>query len=581
MSMTPMPHQVDGMNWCLDKNAALIAADMGTGKTGIACLSWIAWKSFGEKGRTLIICPATIKLNWMRELNNWVDSSTIVVDQPDIGIASGKHWPENDVVIINYDILHRHQRDLEDEDWGIVIIDESHNIRNSSALRTKCVVGGRVMEKIKEKGKPPKTVLKNTFKGIRAKRKIVMTGTPILNKPVEIFTSLKWLDKATWGNYRFFTERYCDAQPAGYGRATDVSGASNLRELHDRLKKTIMFRVLKKDVLKNLPPKIHQIIPLPAPDSVKMAIDEQLRMWTLAESTVKSLREKRDAAKVARNRDEYARLGMQLRSVNGELITNMSRARKDLGVSKIPLVVQHVEDILSTAGPDKKVVVFAHHTEVLHTLAAHFQPRGVAFIDGSTPTQDRMAVVDRFQTDPACRVAVLSILAAGVGTTMTASDHVVMAEADWRPGINDQAEDRTHRIGQTRGVLVQYLVYDGSVDAIIIQRNIEKQKIIDSAIDGKEPVPTPFNGSQPTLNEVTCEMIGKAMSPSTMAATRRGIAILTSTLNDPILGASEAHRAAIEKLDALDEWTAKQAGRGLQIVRLYSGQLPPSVRLSI
>jgi hypothetical protein len=156
-----------------------------------------------------------------------------------------------------------------------------------------------------------------------------------------------------------------------------------------------------------------------------------------------------------------------------------------------------------------------------------------------------------------------------------------MAEADWRPGINDQAEDRTHRIGQTRGVLVQYLVYDGSVDGLIIQRNIEKQKIIDSAIDGKEPVPTPFNGSQPTLNEVTCEMIGKAMSPSTMAATRRGIAILTSTLNDPILGASEAHRAAIEKLDALDEWTAKQAGRGLQIVRLYSGQLPPSVRLSI
>jgi hypothetical protein len=236
---------------------------------------------------------------------------------------------------------------------------------------------------------------------------------------------------------------------------------------------------------------------------------------------------------------------------------------------------------MTTGGPDKKVVVFAHHTEVLHTLAAHFEPYGVAFIDGSTPTQDRMAIVDRFQTDPKCRIAVLSILAAGVGTTMTASNHVVMAEADWRPGINDQAEDRTHRIGQTRGVLVQYLVYDGSVDAIIIQRNIEKQKIIDSAIDGKEPVSTPDIGSQPNQNEVTCEMIGKAMSPSVMAATRRGIAILTSTLDDPTLGASDAHRTAIEKLDSLDEWTAKQAGRGLQIVRLYSGRLPPSVRIAI
>lgn len=433
-----MPHQRQAVSFGLKHGKMLLGADPGTGKTAVAAILATNWLWTGAT-KVLVVCPATLKLNWLREIEQWNEVSATRIPDLSIGIASGSYFPDDcHIVIINYDILHRHKQQIEETQWDLAILDESHAIRNRNSLRSKMVVGGVSMEKIKERGKPTKQKIKERFTGIKARYKLALSGTPILNKPIEIWTTLKWLDSEKWGNYKWFTERYCGAAPTGWGGSMDVSGCTNAKELHHRLQ-NLMFRVLKKDVLKDLPPKIQQIIPLPAPQSVKVTLDKQLKEWGLHEPTLKELRRRREEAKLAHNQEEFERLGLQLRQAQSAGLAAMSTYRKELGISKIPLVVQHVEDALENG---TKIIVFAHHLEVITTIASNLMKYNPVVIHGGTPNDKRQAAVDKFQADPSVRVAVLSILAAGVGITLTASSHVVFAECDWRPGINSQALDR-------------------------------------------------------------------------------------------------------------------------------------------
>jgi SWI/SNF-related matrix-associated actin-dependent regulator of chromatin subfamily A-like protein 1 len=147
-------------------------------------------------------------------------------------------------------------------------------------------------------------------------------------------------------------------------------------------------------------------------------------------------------------------------------------------VAKIPHVIEHLQDALAESA---KVVCFAHHREVIHAISAEFG-EACAVVYGDTPAPDRQAAVDRLQTDPECRLFVGGITVAGTGITLTASSHIVFAEYDWRPGVMSQAEDRCHRIGQRESLLAQYLVFDGSIDAIMATRNVEKEDIIAAAL---------------------------------------------------------------------------------------------------
>lgn len=582
-ALKPMPHQMDGVKFCMGREGSLIACDQGTGKTGMACLSMIAWTQLGEclakESSVLIVCPATLKLNWKREIEAWWESSIIAGDVPEIGIASGKVWPDAPVIIANYDILEGHQKEIEAIEWDLVILDEAHAIKNRSAMRSKMICGGRQMEKVVEKvtigGKQvekKRNRVKRVFAGVRAKRRIAMTGTPILNAPVEIYNQLRWLQPGKWDNYNWFIERFCDAAP-GYSGRLEPRGASNLDELNRRLK-SVVFRVLKKDVLKDLPPKMRQIIPLPAPQSIQATLDAQINEWRLAAPAIQELQERRKAAKVASNQEEYEAIGEQLSGARNATLSKMSEMRKAIGVSKIPVAVHHIKDSLDAGG---KVVVFAHHKEVLHTLAAELESFGVAFIDGDVELEDRQSAVDRFQTDPNCRVAVLSILAAGVGITLTASSHVIMVESDWRPGINSQAEDRCHRIGQKDSVLVQHLVYDGSLDASIIKKCIEKQKIIDSAIDGRT-----FVKPSPGRTEIERDLEAAAGNATSHKQAQKAVRAM-SLLSNPALSRhiSPVHASDIRRINEIENLNAKQIGVAMMIASKYRHLLPFSVRIEL
>jgi SWI/SNF-related matrix-associated actin-dependent regulator 1 of chromatin subfamily A len=422
--------------------------------------------------------------------------------------------------------------------------------------------------------------------GIGARRKVFMSGTPIVNRPAELFTLLNALDPARWGNWWKYAHRYCAAVSTRFG--LDASGASNLDELHHALRSTIMVRRLKKDVLTDLPAKRRQVIELPANGSAGL-VNEEREMHERHEDALIQLKARVEAARLADNANEYAELAQELKKAYHVAFEDMSRIRHQVAMAKLPLVVEHVTELLEEAG---KVVVFIHHHDVAAGLKAAFGDSCVT-ITGETPPATRQGLVDRFNTDSTVKVCVMSIRAAGVGLSVKASLEV-FAELDWVPGIVSQAEDRCHGIG--RGIageplLVQHLVLEGSLDAKMVAFIVRKQAIADQALDngwtaaqGSEPVLTVEIGSvvDPRTPEgavtATAAKVVPVASEALRAHVHDGLRMLAGCDQDH---AAEINGVGFNKFDgafghALAErakLTDKMVWAGVKLVTKYRGQL--------
>lgn len=408
-----LPFQKAGIAYAMGRQNVMIADEMGLGKT-LQSLGVI--NSDQSIKSVLIVAPKSLLLNWRREADKWLTRPV-------------------DMTIINYDMLHK-RSDLAETVFDLLVLDESQYIKNPKAKRTVAA------------------------QALKAKRRVLLTGTPILNRPVELWPALQMLDPDGLGrNFFGFAQRYCGAKQIRAGRKMvwDFTGASNLEELQDKMRQRFMVRRLKKDVLTELPAKRRQIIPL-EPNGASRALKAEQQL--------------------------IAGLGFEeaARALEGQsaAFTEMAKLRHELGVAKADKAVEHIIDMLDGAD---KVIVFAHHHDVIDILKAGLDQFGCVTITGQTKDTDRQAAVDRFQTDPGCRVFVGNIKAAGVGLTLTAASTVVFVEQDWTPGWMAQAEDRAHRIGQTESVLVQYLVFDGSMDAVLAQTLVNKAEVANRALD--------------------------------------------------------------------------------------------------
>jgi SWI/SNF-related matrix-associated actin-dependent regulator 1 of chromatin subfamily A len=437
-----LPFQRAAVAYALSRNNTLLADEMGLGKT-IEALGVINADPSARK--ILIVCPASLKLNWARECERWL------VEERRIGVA-GKTFPADaEVVIVNYAMLGKWAAEL-GGDWDVLVADECHYVKNKDAKRSKHLYA------------------------IRAKRKLLLTGTPILNRPVELQPIAGLLDPDTFGHFWRFAKRYCNPQRNRFG--WDFSGASNLSELHETLRSTIMVRRTKAEVLSELPPKRRQVIELPS-DALADLVRVEERAWAEHERRLARLRVRSGEARAGgagATEQELRELREGVHVAFGEL----SKLRHATALAKVPLIVDHVKNALLASG---KLVVFAHHRDVVHEIAAAFGEAAVTLTGDDTVAQ-RQAAVDRFQGDADCTLFVGSIRAAGLGLTLTASAYVVFAELDWVPANLTQAEDRTHRIGQRDSVLVQHLVLQNSLDARMVRTLIRKQRIIDETLDG-------------------------------------------------------------------------------------------------
>lgn len=555
---TYLPYQRAGIAWGMAHDSCLIADEMGLGKTIQAVGIMNADASLK---RILVVCPASLKLNWKREIEKWS------VTPRRIGIAQGSEWPKwAEVVIINYDIAGKHGKALRAEAWDLVVLDEAHYCKNPKAQRTKAILGA--YDKDPEKRVP----------AITARRRVVLTGTPILNRPIEAQPVLGWLAPAAFGNFFAFAQRYAGAFRNGYG--WDFSGASNLDELQRKLRSTVMIRRMKADVLTELPAKRRQVIELPANGASKYVDAEQLA-FKRHESTLAELRAAVEIAKLLEDAGAYAAAVEALKAGQSAMFEEMAIVRHDIALAKVPYVVEHVADACE-AGP---VVLFAWHVDVIAKLRAGLADLGLKCVQvvGGMSDEAKQASVDAFQAGEA-NVFIGNIKAAGVGLTLVRSAHVVFAELDWVPANMSQAEDRTHRIGQKQSVLVQHLVLEGSLDQVMAKALVKKQEIADKALDNPiakleiaEPVDVVTVKADPTKSSVSTDDATKVYTADEIAKFHTGIRILAGVCD----GAHGLDGAGFNKLDthfgkalaALPTLTQRQTAVAERLCRKYRRQL--------
>jgi SWI/SNF-related matrix-associated actin-dependent regulator 1 of chromatin subfamily A len=439
------PFQREGVEYAFSRyGRVLIGDEMGVGKTiqGIATAT-----AFIEEWPVLVLCPACVKLNWRDEFLKWVKG----LEEKDFYILESRLSMKNaaKVWIASYTMATHLEAFLGSKTFNVVIVDESHYLKNYSAKRTQSLL----------------PIIQ------RAKRVILLSGTPVLARPSELYTQLASVRPDIFYSFKVFANRYCDPKPQY--NIIDYTGASHIKELHTLLSNTVMIRRLKVDVLTQLPPKRRQKVEIGVSQehcrSIKKLYVEVKRQKQYFSEMIEALGE--EEAKVAAKKLET------------ELF--MSRAYKLTGQAKVRGVCEYVSYLLQS---DCKFIIFAHHLEILDSIEQQVIKDKALYIriDGSTSQERRHKGINAFQTMKDCRVAILGILAAGQGITLTAAATVVMAEMTWTPGIMIQAEDRAHRIGQERCVNIHYLYGPGTLDEYIWPKIRSKLNIISGTLDNDQ-----------------------------------------------------------------------------------------------
>lgn len=424
------PYQKDGVAFLQSrKGRALVGDEMGLGKT-IQALAYLQLHT--EIRPAVVVCPASLKFNWAKEVRETMTSKC------EVQILEGKspYKVHGDIIIINYDILPAWVKALKDIP-KIIIADECHYFKSNSALRTKAI-------KLLAKDCP---------------HFIALSGTPIVNRPIEIYNALSIINSSAIPSFWEYAKRYCKATHNGFG--WDFTGASNTDELHKILTETIMIRRKKADVLKDLPDKIHSFVP--------MSLDNQSEYDAIEADIIGYLRK----VKGQKAAD---------RASNAEIMVQIEQLKQAAVRGKLNSVVKWIEDFLEV---NDKLVIFATHKFVIDKLMEVFHEVAVK-IDGRTSMVDRNTAVERFQNDPKAKLLVGNTQAAGVGLTLTASSNVGFIELPWTPGELKQAEDRCHRIGQKDTVNVWMLLVLGTIEEKIAQLLDKKTKVLDAVLDGVE-----------------------------------------------------------------------------------------------
>lgn len=445
------PFQQVGVRYIETVTNALIADEMGLGKT-VQALTFLY--NHPEALPALIVVPNIVKINWARESRKWCQTDRIhVISGRDEGLTPGCA----DIYIINYDILAARSDDLHQLGIKTLVLDEAHLVKNPNAKRTQCTL---------ELAKHADYV-------------IALTGTPILNRPIEIQTLMQMLKvrDPSLSDFWTYVTRYCDANRTLYG--WDFSGASNLDELQVKLRSTCMIRRLKRDVLNDLPEKIRTVIPV--------------------EIT---------------NRDEYHRvLGDFLSwyeekrgksvSPNAETLVQLEQLRQVACRGKMDHIIEFVTDALEQ---NEQIVIFAHHRLVQDNLFKHFSALvPTAQIAGGMKAEQIRDVEDAFRAGKV-RLCIASLSAAGVGINLQTASTMVFTEFGWTPAIMQQAEDRIHRHGQRNACQYYYIVAERTIDEWMQEIIQTKQEIIEQAIDG---VDTEGIGTISVASEIVNRLVGR------------------------------------------------------------------------
>ncbi len=423
----PLSHQIIAIENLTGSKRYILADDMGLGKTTSTI---IAALETGAK-RILIVCPASLKINWQREISNYTNRS--------VYIAEGKNFSlEHDFVIVNYDILknfydtgkNKEESLIYQFNPDLIIIDEAHYIQNGQAQRTKLV---------------------NSFSK-RTERLWLLTGTPMTSRPMNYFNLLSLIESPVAQNWMAYAIRYCQGYQfkAGNRKIWNVSGASNLEELRDRTSRQVLRR-LKTDVL-DLPDKIITPVYLRLKSKMYENLMGEYYDW------------------YDNKKEESNSLTVQF--------SKLMKVRQVIAEEKISNTIELAQNIIDQ---DKKVIIFTNFTDTLNKIADHFGKQAVR-LDGSTSKPQRQYAVDQFQENEKIKVFVGNLKAAGVGLTLTAGEAVIMNDLSFVPSDHSQAEDRAYRYGQKSNVSVYYPIFENTIEGVIYDILANKKNIFETVM---------------------------------------------------------------------------------------------------
>ena len=412
---------------------ALVALDPGLGKTAIS-LEWIQ-RLPEVRMPALVVCPAAVKYHWRWEAAHFFGIQASVCEGQTPPNDYGEFRIHSNLTIINYDILMYWVQYLKKQKFRTVILDECQMLGDPSTKRTKAA----------------KEVTS------RVPFVLPLSATPLTIRPIQLWPVLNMLWKESFPNKSSFAHEFCNPKWTPWG--WDFTGASNINELHRRLKVNGLVRYRKKDVLKDLPDKVRRITLIEPrnPDEYKLASSDFMT-W-LKQNMAHRIQS-------ASKAEELAKVGYLLR-----LIARL----------KLKGVVDWANNFLQNS--DEKLVLFAIHTQAIEVLKRRIEHKSVV-VNGAVVGEKRQLAVDQFQKDPETRCFIGQMQAAGVGINLNAATEVGIVEYPWRPGDLTQAEDRPHRIGQKNTVFVNYFAAAGTIEVDLCELLEERGKVIANVLDG-------------------------------------------------------------------------------------------------
>jgi SNF2 family DNA or RNA helicase len=447
-----LSYQRAGVAYASNARRCFIADEMGLGKTiqAICCVEYVP-----ESYPAVVVCPPSLVLNWIFEYDKWLPRRRVVA------VTNRKDFPDAgsyDVVVIGYSNISYWEKLRKLSGHRSYVFDESHYIKTPTAQRTKAAI------KISRSAPDDGIIL-------------CLTGTPVTNRPNEYASQLDVLGRlkefgGLWGFYR----RYCAAYQDSFG-VWNISGHSHLDELNDRLRGSCYIRRTKDQVLAELPPVVHSKVVVEGEPSA-------MKEYKKAEKDIILYIAER-ARELAREQGKpmgRAAISAMIRAEANEHLVRLSVLRRLAAKAKMETTIEWIQSHINEG---KKVVVAAHHREIVDEIARKYTNLR---IQGGMSVEDVEDNKRKFQQLPVdeAPVIVLSIQAAKTGHTLTASEDCLFVELPWTPADLDQTYSRLHRIGQKGSVTSTYLLAHGTIDEEIYKLIESKRSVVNAAVDGGE-----------------------------------------------------------------------------------------------
>jgi superfamily II DNA or RNA helicase len=417
------PFQRGGVAYALHARRTFLADEQGLGKTVQALAALEADDAYPA----VIVCPASLKLNWRREIEHWLPHRSLRVVN-----GTGVAQMDAEITVLNYEIVHAHRVRLQLRRPKALVLDESHYVKNPRAKRTQAV--RRLAEALPE-----------------GALRLALTGTPVMNHPDELIAQLRILGRLQeFGSGARFARRF--------------QGAGAEERIHWHLRRSCFVRRLKSEVLPQLPAKTQVVLPV--------ALDNQREYKLAQDDVIAWLREQPlDLSEVE------AKVAAALRA---ERLAQLNALKRLAARGKASAALAWIEDFLAS---DEPLVVFAGHREVQDLLVERF-PDALHLL-GRDSIQQREAAVDAFQDPGGPQLIVCATRVAGQGITLTRASNVAFLDLEWTPAMHDQAEDRCHRIGQHDAVTAWYLLAADTIDETMIELISRKRGIVGAVTDGR------------------------------------------------------------------------------------------------